>query len=157
MSVTYTPLRFSVSETRSSRFERVEEMEGYVLCVGCVREETLGGRERGSGCFGEWGGVEGKLEKEGGEMDDLDDAGLDDSGERVNFGVEGGGGGDQARSLLEVGVVGRGCRRYLLAFARQDRDKAKESERGASSTTASGSSTARSSSPPVWATRAARS
>lgn len=57
MSVTYTPLRFSVSETRSSRFERVEEMEGYVLCVGCVREETLGGRERGSGCFGEWGGV----------------------------------------------------------------------------------------------------
>ena len=50
-------------------------------------------------------------------MDDLDDAGLDDSGERVNFGVEGGSGGDQARSLLEVGVVGRGCRRYLLAFA----------------------------------------
>ena len=74
-------------------------------------------------------------------MDDLDDAGLDDSGERVNFGVEGGGGGDQARSLLEVGVVGRGCRRYLLAFARQDRDRAKESERGASSTTASAGET----------------
>lgn len=57
MSVTYTPLRFSVSELRSSKLERVEEIDGNVVCVGCARAETLGGRERVSGCFGEWGGV----------------------------------------------------------------------------------------------------
>lgn len=41
-------------------------------------------------------------------MDDLVDEGLDDSGVRVNFGVDGGGSGVQTRRLLDVGVDGRG-------------------------------------------------
>lgn len=63
-------------------------------------------------------------------MDDRVEEGLDDSGVLVNLGVDGGGGGVQARKLLDEGVDGRGYRSTILSvFAVEERRKATECDR----------------------------
>ena len=101
---TRTPLRFSLSDSRSSRSESVDEIDGNAPWWCKLRGADMlvdGGLERGRGCDGEY---EVDIETRG------DDEGVDAG---VSLGVDGGEG------LKAKGGCGRGCTRTSLARDRE--------------------------------------